>query len=117
MADLATTNVGSAVRHRQAAAATAEAGARLVAQSIARSGGDVAAEHEQMVLEAGGTVIRYGFFYRGSLGRSATCGWRGTSSLAVTVRRSVSGQAEAGFSGDSYKSGARSVASALPFYP
>jgi hypothetical protein len=62
MADLATTNVGSAVRHRQAAAATAEAGARLVAQSIARSGGDVAAEHEQMVLEAGGTVIRYGFF-------------------------------------------------------
>ena len=48
-------------------AATARARAtRFLAQSIAwtpRSGGEAVAEHERMVLGAGGVVIRYGTFY------------------------------------------------------
>jgi hypothetical protein len=48
-------------------AAAAQAGAtRFLAQSIAwapRAGGEAVADHERLVLAAGGVVIRYGTFY------------------------------------------------------
>ena len=52
-------------RNLLAAAQAAEAH-RFVAQSIAwtpPAGGDAVAEHERLVLEAGGVVLRYGVFY------------------------------------------------------
>jgi nucleoside-diphosphate-sugar epimerase len=52
-------------RNLLAAARTAQAG-RFLAQSIAwtpPAGGEAAAEHEELVLTAGGVVIRYGTFY------------------------------------------------------
>jgi nucleoside-diphosphate-sugar epimerase len=52
---------------RKLLAAAQQAGAtRFVAQSIAwtpPSGGEAVAEHERLVLEAGGVVVRYGTFY------------------------------------------------------
>jgi len=52
---------------RNLLAAAAQAGAtRFLAQSIAwtpPSGGEAVAEHERLVLAAGGVVIRYGTFY------------------------------------------------------
>jgi nucleoside-diphosphate-sugar epimerase len=48
------------------AAAQLAGAARFVAQSIAwtpPSGGEAVAEHERLVLEAGGVVVRYGTFY------------------------------------------------------
>jgi nucleoside-diphosphate-sugar epimerase len=48
------------------AAAAAAGCARFLAQSIAwtpPAGGEAVAEHERMVLDAGGVVIRYGIFY------------------------------------------------------
>ena len=52
---------------RNLLAAAAQAGAtRFLAQSIAwtpPSGGEAVAEHERLVLAAGGVVIRYGIFY------------------------------------------------------
>jgi len=52
---------------RNLMAAAAQAGAtRFLAQSIAwtpPSGGEAVAEHERLVLAAGGVVIRYGTFY------------------------------------------------------
>jgi nucleoside-diphosphate-sugar epimerase len=52
---------------RNLLAAMREAGAsRFLAQSIAwtpPAGGEAVAEHERMVLEAGGVVVRYGTFY------------------------------------------------------
>jgi nucleoside-diphosphate-sugar epimerase len=52
---------------RNLLAAAREAGAgRFLAQSIAwtpPAGGEAVAEHERMVLEAGGVVLRYGAFY------------------------------------------------------
>jgi nucleoside-diphosphate-sugar epimerase len=52
---------------RNLLAAAREAGARrFLAQSIAwtpPAGGEAVAEHERMVLEAGGVVVRYGTFY------------------------------------------------------
>jgi nucleoside-diphosphate-sugar epimerase len=52
---------------RKLLAAAQQAGAtRLVAQSIAWTppqGGEAVAEHEQLVLEARGVVVRYGTFY------------------------------------------------------
>ncbi len=48
------------------AAAAAAAARRFLAQSIAwtpAGAGDIVAEHERRVLEAGGVVIRYGAFY------------------------------------------------------
>jgi nucleoside-diphosphate-sugar epimerase len=48
------------------AAARAAAAERLLAQSIAwtpPAGGEAVAEHERLVLEAGGVVLRYGTFY------------------------------------------------------
>ena len=52
---------------RNLRAAAAQAGAtRFLAQSIAwtpPSGGEAVAEHERLVLAAGGVVIRYGIFY------------------------------------------------------
>jgi nucleoside-diphosphate-sugar epimerase len=52
---------------RNLLAAAREAGApRFLAQSIAWTppvGGEAVAEHERLVLEAGGVVLRYGTFY------------------------------------------------------
>ncbi len=52
---------------RNLLAAAAQAGAtRFLAQSIAwtpPAGGEAVAEHERLVLDAGGAVIRYGTFY------------------------------------------------------
>jgi len=52
---------------RNLLAAGAQAGsARFLAQSIAwipPAGGEAVAEHERLVLDAGGVVIRYGIFY------------------------------------------------------
>lgn len=52
---------------RNLLAAAAQAGAtRVLAQSIAwtpPAGGEAVAEHERLVLDAGGVVIRYGTFY------------------------------------------------------
>jgi nucleoside-diphosphate-sugar epimerase len=48
------------------AAARAAGAARFLAQSIAwtaPSGGEAIAEHERLVLDAGGVVVRYGTFY------------------------------------------------------
>jgi uncharacterized protein YbjT (DUF2867 family) len=48
------------------AAAAASAVRRFIAQSIAwipAGSADIVAEHERMVLEAGGVVVRYGVFY------------------------------------------------------
>jgi hypothetical protein len=48
------------------AAAQAAAAMQFIAQSIAwtpAAGGDAVAEHERLVLDAGGVVLRYGTFY------------------------------------------------------
>lgn len=48
------------------AAARAGGAERIIAQSIAwtpPAGGEAVAEHERLVLEAGGVVLRYGVFY------------------------------------------------------
>ena len=52
--------------HNLIAAARAAGAPRFVAQSIAwmpPGGGETVEEHERMVLEAGGVVLRYGAFY------------------------------------------------------
>ena len=66
---------------RNLLAAAAQAGAtRFLAQSIAwtpPSGGEAVAEHERLVLAAGGVVIRYGIFYGpGTYSGSGCCGRR-----------------------------------------